>query len=211
MQLIVTDEELTLLPEKVLWLPAHRMLVVADVHLGKITHFRKGGLYVPAANGRDDLSILRNLCERLQPVYLVFLGDLFHSTVNSEWYLLERMLCDLDGLQVLLIRGNHDLVPEALLEQSCISQVEELAVGRLLLTHHPLAEVPSGMLNVAGHVHPGYLLHAPARQYFRLPCFYLKPHMCLLPAFGSFTGLHLLQKEADSRIFVIAGQKIYPV
>ncbi len=26
-----------------------------------------------------------------------------------------------------------------------------------------------------------------------------------------FAGLHLLQKEADSRICVIAGQKIYPV
>lgn len=211
MQIVLQQEIISLLPEKAVWLPQHRMLLVADLHLGKITHFRKAGLYMPAVNDRADLEIIQQLINRYAPDRLVFLGDLFHSQLNSGWQQLLRFLLDHPQLQVILTKGNHDILSDDLFRQARITVVDELAAGNLLLTHQPMNNLPKHIINIAGHIHPGYLHQAPGRQHYRLPCFYYYRQMLLLPAFGNYTGMHLLKKEPDSQIFVIAGQKIYPV
>ena len=47
MQLSLNNSEFTLLPEKALYKEDERLLIIADVHLGKASHFRKEGVYMP--------------------------------------------------------------------------------------------------------------------------------------------------------------------
>jgi len=81
----IHSHHLTLLPEKALWLPEGRILIVSDVHLGKLTHFRKAGIPLPAAAKNESLQKLENLIISCNPEQLILLGDLFHSAINSEW------------------------------------------------------------------------------------------------------------------------------
>ena len=53
------------LPEKILHLPQYQTLVVADWHLGKITHFRKNGIFVLAISHQTEYQKIKNLLKSL--------------------------------------------------------------------------------------------------------------------------------------------------
>jgi len=200
---------LLLLPQKALFLPEQRILVIADLHAGKITHFRKAGILMPAdASGRD-LDILAMLCDTFQPQIVLFLGDLFHSDFNSEWFTLERFMHQYGHIRFILTRGNHDILPDFIFGDSAIEVVDVFRTAEnILFTHHPMETVPAGHVNIAGHVHPGCVLRGGARQQFRLPCFCLHDAVLLLPAFGSFTGLHVIQPAPGIRLFPVLQDEV---
>ena len=72
------DEQLEMLPERALWLPRRRWLLLADVHLAKAEHAQALGVPVPSDGGRADLGRLADLGRRLQPRRVFILGDLVH-------------------------------------------------------------------------------------------------------------------------------------
>src|SRR5690606_40122054 len=78
------EEVIQLLPEKVAFLPQHQMLVVADIHLGKASHFRKEGIMIPMPPACPDLKYLGELFDTLIPTTVIFFGYLFHSSLNHE-------------------------------------------------------------------------------------------------------------------------------
>jgi hypothetical protein len=45
----------------------------------------------------------------------------------------------------------------------------------------------------------------------RLPCFHFGAHCGVLPAFGDFTGMHVVRPEAGDRVFVVAEHGVQPV
>jgi len=49
------------------------------------------------------------------------------------------------------------------------------------------------------------------RQSLRLPCFFMGSKIGILPAFGVFTGLHVLHPEPEDRVFLIAEKNIVEV
>jgi metallophosphoesterase superfamily enzyme len=77
-------------------------------------------------------------------------------------------------------------------------------INNLFLTHEPLENIPEGLFNIAGHIHPGAHLKGSARQSVTLPCFYVKANQCIVPAFGAFTGLASVQPKLGDKIFVVA-------
>src|SRR5690554_2743660 len=198
------EELIQLLPEKAAFMPQHQTLVVADIHLGKASHFRKEGIMIPLPVSCPDLKCLGELLDSLEPTTVVFLGDLFHSSLNGEWEDLKDFLCGYPDIRFVLTKGNHDILPSSVMEASCIEVASELEVGeRLILSHEPLMEVQEEKLNIVGHIHPGILIKTKGRQSFRLPCFYHKGQCLILPAFGQLTGLQLMKKAP--------GVSIYPV
>ena len=48
MRMELNGVQFDLLHEKALWKEDERLLVIADVHLGKVSHFRKHGISIPA-------------------------------------------------------------------------------------------------------------------------------------------------------------------
>ncbi|MDX1672146.1 MAG: hypothetical protein R3211_07375 [Balneolaceae bacterium] len=81
---------LWLLPQRALYWQKKKMLLVADLHIGKSGHFRKHGIPVPGTVNRANLEQLDQLIEQLAIQHLVILGDLFHSGENREWDQFDR-------------------------------------------------------------------------------------------------------------------------
>lgn len=209
MQLELNNTTLRLLPQKAVLLEEASILIVADIHLGKAAHFRKAGIFMPAAGAGRDLSLLGQLIDACMPREVWFLGDLFHSDYNLEWLQLQKFTAAYAGTRFVLIRGNHDILDAGHYEAAgIVLQPRPLAVDGLLCSHEPLHTVPPGMFNIAGHVHPGFLWQGRGRQSLRLPCFYLLDNTLLLPAFGTLTGLRLMERNPRARIFAVTPDQV---
>ena len=212
MQINLAGTTVQLLPQKALFLPEHDMLVLGDLHLGKAMHFRKAGIFMPQASAARDYQVLHNLIQHYQPEAVYFLGDLFPSLHNSEWLQFEKLVTAYPDIHFTLIRGNHDLLDEAYYERLQITIIPHVfQLGNLIFSHKPLAEVPEGLINIAGHIHPGCMVRGLGRQSIKLPCFYLKEQTFLLPAFGLLTGLHILEQSAATTIFAILPERVVVV
>ncbi len=136
------------------------------------------------------------LISQHRPREVYFLGDLFHSLHNSEWQQFEQFIRTYPGIAFTLIRGNHDVLDIARYQELQIRIIPQaLRLNQLIFSHEPLTALPEGMINIAGHIHPGCLVRGLGRQSMRLPCFYLKGQTFLLPAFGQLTGLHILRAK----------------
>jgi len=211
MQLKLLNTTIELLPEKAIYLPASDTLVIADLHLGKAMHFRKSGFPVPPQSAERDYLRLNALIEKKQPQHIIVLGDLFHSVHNSEWNLFCDFVASRSGISFTLIIGNHDILDRRHYDELCLHVIEEsMILGDLLLSHEPLQHVPEGKINVTGHIHPGFVLRGRASQRLKLPCFYLLPQLLILPAFGSLTGLYLLER-GNAKVFVVVGNGVVGV
>lgn len=206
-------EQVELLPQKALWFKSRRILLVADLHFGKINHFRKSGIPVPAKANDKNTELLINLLNQTKPDRIIFLGDLFHSHYNEEWEVVGQIRKHFAACSFELVLGNHDILSELQYERhNMIVYPKELKVGDFVFTHEPLHEVPEGLYNLSGHLHPGIQLRGTGKQSITLPCFYFRKQQGILPAFGSFTGLARVSPKKEERIFVIAENKIiaYP-
>lgn len=201
-------EQLQLLPEKAIYWPSQKTLLIADTHLGKIRHFRKSGIAIPGKAGYRNLMHLQSLLLNLKPEKVIFLGDLFHSEMNFEWLEFKAFLEKFKEVSFVLIQGNHDILHEQSYSHFEVHSAP-LAYGPFILSHEPLEEENS-LYNLCGHIHPGVRMFGQARQSMRLPCFFFGASQGILPAFGVFTGLHLLKPGKNEKIFVIAGSQVYP-
>ena len=184
------------------------LLLVSDLHLGKITHFRKYGAAVPPGALHRNFQRLDGLCLTFKPKRICFLGDLFHSHMNREWDLFERWAGQCPS-QLELVVGNHDIISPLRFEALGVHCSESMLKGPFLLTHHPLEEFAG--FNLSGHVHPAVRLKGQGKQQLRLPCFYLNGRQMILPAFGAFTGSHVMEPRPGDRIFALAEDQIIPL
>ncbi|MDB5227200.1 MAG: ICC-like phosphoesterase [Bacteroidota bacterium] len=209
MKLLLQDQALELLAEKSLYHPDTRTLVIADLHLGKTTHFRKSGIALPAQSTEKDYLRIEALIEKLQPEEIIFLGDLFHSSHNSEWEIFLERIKPFSHIHFTLILGNHDILPEKHYIKSGFTIVKnKLEIGNIIYSHKPLLKIPADKLNIAGHIHPGYILSGKAHHNIRLPCFYYHRNCLIMPAFGSLTGLYLMEEIQTAKVFLIVKDKV---
>jgi metallophosphoesterase superfamily enzyme len=57
-------------------------------------------------------------------------------------------------------------------------------------------------------VHPAAIVGGRGPGTLRLPCFHFGATVGVLPAFGEFTGSHVLPRAPGDRVFVIAGEAL---
>ncbi|MCE7056734.1 ligase-associated DNA damage response endonuclease PdeM [Algoriphagus sp. AGSA1] len=212
LDIFFADTTLHLLPEKAVWISESSTLFIADLHFGKAAHFRKAGIPIPEPIHYSDLQHINLLLDKFLPKDLYILGDLFHSEWNSQWEVLIQFLGGHTRTNFHLVKGNHDILPALAYRQSIFEIHEEpIELGNLLLTHEPEDQVPSGKLNLCGHVHPGVRLYGRGRQAINLPCFHFTENKLVLPAFGRFTGLALVKQRPQDQIFGISGEKVIKI
>ena len=180
-------------------------LVISDVHLGKISHFRKHGSAIPQQAVMGNFQRMNEVLEFFQPSKILFLGDLFHSSLNKEWVLFEAWLENISA-EVILIEGNHDIISPLKYEQLGVQTISEIILGEFLLTHHP--EERLGFFNFSGHIHPGVKIDGLGRQSLKLSCFFKSPSQMILPAFGEFTGKHVLVPTANDQVYIITSEEV---
>jgi DNA ligase-associated metallophosphoesterase len=202
----IRGEELILLPEgAILW---QDRLLVADLHIGKVGHFRKNGIPVPNSVGKNNLWRLSNTLLDHKPSEVYFLGDLFHSRYNKQWDEFVDFIRAFEKIEFTLIRGNHDILNDELFEDAGIRLIDELEIGPFLLTHD---RVESEFYNLHGHIHPGVRLRGEGRQSLRLPCFFFATEYGILPSFGDFTGTYRLEPKKGDKVFVLAENSVIEV
>jgi DNA ligase-associated metallophosphoesterase len=208
----IAGERVLLLPEKALYWPREKTLMVADIHFGKAASFRALGVPVPRGTTSENLCMLDALLATYDTQRLVFLGDFLHAKAGQAPATLQAMLhwrARHAALELLLVRGNHDWHagdPSELLEMTLAD--EPYIYGPFALCHHPDAVADAYV--IAGHVHPVFQLRT-ARESLRLPCFVLGTTRAVLPSFGAFTGGHALIPQATDRVYVVADGLIFPI
>ncbi len=207
---------LQLLAERAVFLPEQATLLVADAHIGKAQSFRRLGVPVPSGTTADGLARLTALLHVTGAHRIVFLGDLLHAASGRSAAVLAAVAAWRDAhaaIELLLVRGNHDRHagdPPAAWRVQCVDEPFHLpTLPGLALAHHP--RPVDGAYVLAGHVHPAVVLGGRAHQRMRLPCFHFGPQVGLLPAFGGFTGSHVVQAGANDQVFVIAGDEVRPL
>lgn len=210
MELQAGGTTLRLLAQRALFLPEHRLLLVADAHIGKAVSFRRLGVPVPGGTTSETLARLDDAIGATAPRRVVFLGDLLHSARSraaSTWAAVAAWRERHAALELTLVRGNHDSRagdPPPEWRVRCVDG--PLRVGGLALTHHP--EPLTGAYVLAGHVHPAAVIDGRAHDRLRLPCFHFGQHVGVLPAFGAFTGMHVMPRGPADRVCVIAGDSV---
>ena len=185
-----------------------KTLLLADVHLGKVAHFRKNGIPVPRKAEGAFYTKMETLFNTFPIERVLFLGDLFHSNQNNEWHLFAAWIKQQKAAMVL-VEGNHDVIPAWKFERLGIAVVDTLDEEGFSFTHFPTAL--ENRFVFCGHVHPGVKLKGGGLQRLSLPCFFKSHNQLILPAFGTFTGLHLLQAKEDDRVFVTTGKEVVEV
>jgi len=204
MKITIRGNTFELLPEKAVFWHEEGALLLADVHLGKIMHFRKNGSNLPLASQQTDFERMTKLLDQWKPEQIIFLGDLFHSEINTTWHQFEAWIKQQKG-RFILISGNHDIIDPKYYELIRVKVLPSLTQKAFSLTHKP--EDIEGF-NICGHIHPGIKLKGAGSQRLKLPCFHVSPHRLTLPAFGSFTGLHYVYPAEKDQIFAIADHKV---
>ena len=207
----------TLLPQRAMLWHEASTLVLADPHFGKAAGFRVAGIPVPEGTTDAMLHRLSRLLTRSGAGRLLVLGDFFHSRAGvsdevlaslSEWRHRHRRL------EVVVLRGNHD--------RHAGDPPEQLGfdVGReawheagLVFQHEPGEE--EGRSTIAGHVHPAVRLlgrvGGGGGGSMKVACFSFAPRLALLPAFGLFTGTHVIRPRRGDRTFAVGPESVVEV
>ena len=209
---VVAGETLMLLPEKAVYWPARQMLIIADIHFGKAASFRAQGIPVPRGTTTENLAGLDDLIERHGARHVMFLGDFLHARAAHASSTQQAMLAwrhTRTDLGLTLVRGNHDKHAGDPAAALGIEMVDEPhTVGPFAFCHHP--DIDTEGYALAGHVHPAWVL-ATRYDALRLPCFVVGSQRMILPSFGSFTGGHVVTREAGDAIYVTSGEAVHAI
>lgn len=184
------------------------ILLVSDVHLGKVSHFRKHGIAIPMEAIAENFNRLNALAAKFQPKTIIFLGDLFHSSKNKEWDLFANWTKAITQ-KIILVKGNHDIISMVDFDDLEIEVVPELVIDDFVLTHYPLET--NVLFNFCGHIHPGIKLKAKGKQFLSISCFFRKPGQMILPAFGEFTGNFYLQPSQNDSVYAVTPTEVIEV
>jgi DNA ligase-associated metallophosphoesterase len=210
----VSGITLELHPERALFWPEAKTLVMADLHFGKDQYFRKAGIPVPQGLTHFLLHQTRRLIERISPNRVLILGDFWHhrSAVSEDVdHQLMDWTRDYPELPWSIIPGNHDRHLRDWESRWNLKFLDEIVVEPpFSMTHDATMAALStaGHYCLAGHLHPAAQLRAPGFPPQKLPCFWFGQQRCILPAFNPFTGLNLQKFAPNDRLGVIADDEV---
>lgn len=202
------------LPSGGLFWPATGTLLVADLHLEKMSAFARSGQLLPPYDTGMTLTRLEADLRATGAWRVIALGDSFHRDEGTATLLPHdrARLADLTTRhEWIWLSGNHDPSPHALGGTCGAHHVE----AGLTLAHEPRAGL-SGL--VSGHLHPAARVMINGRS-IRRPCFVHDEHLVILPAYGSAAGsLNILSgafvglfAHSAVRVTMLGRDRVYPV
>ena len=196
------------LPSGALYLPAHHVLCVSDLHLGKSERIaRRSGVMLPPYEVRETLQKLETDIDATEPHQVICLGDSFddldaasHLDVDARLWLTRLQA----GKSWVWIEGNHDPGPVDLGG----THKDHATIGTLTFRHIATA----AMAEVSGHYHPKHRVAGRSR-----PAFVYDRQRLIMPAYGAYTGglashaPDLRKRFCGPTIAILTGHKAIPV
>lgn len=212
MQIEIRENHFTLLPQKAIFWHETETLLIGDLHLGKITHFRKEGIAIPNIAADNNFERLNEIVQDTGATRIIFLGDLFHNKYNAEWETFRTWRAQHFYIEMIIVIGNHDVLPVSMfLEADLQVFVDDFEEENFVFTHHPKVEPDPLTFVFAGHVHPVFTTFGKGRQSLRLPCFVVDQNQAILPSFGVFTGGFQMGLADNRKIYITTETKVFSV
>lgn len=210
---ILEGIEFLLLPQRAVFLPELKSLIISDLHLGKINHFRKAGIAVPVAANLANTETLIKILIEFKPKRVIFIGDLFHSHYNAEWEVLGQVIRNFRLCSFELVPGNHDIMSANQYHKHKIElhPNEYALTPSIHLMHEPAENQNDTTYYLSGHIHPAVRLTGKGRQSLTFPCFWFGKKQAYLPAFGVFTGFSAIRPKKEDNIFAIVNDRVIDI
>jgi DNA ligase-associated metallophosphoesterase len=202
------NQTLCLLPQKAIYWQEAKILLLADLHIGKAGHFRKAGIPIPSLVHNTDIELIKFLCQKYEAQKVILLGDLFHSKPNDELYIFFELIQELNHISWELVIGNHDVWSKGFFEKKLVIHEKTTFVTPFILSHEPLqsTQIPHNTFNICGHLHPAIKLKG--QKTIQIPCFWFLENIGILPAFGRFTDNKAYQFSSNDQVFGIVENSV---
>lgn len=208
--LTLAGESLQLRPERAIYWPRARTLLVADVHLGKGAALRRLGVAVPQGGTQEDLARLAAAVAATGAERLLVLGDFFHADLRHDsttGAALADFRREHRALSLAVVRGNHDRGVEQVPPEWQISwHADRLHEPPFVFRHAPAPgpEPDPRGYGLAGHLHPVVRLRS-GQDGLRLPVFWFRhrAQQGVLPAFGVMTGGHPVRPASEDAVVAV--------
>jgi len=209
MKITIREQTCHLLAEKAVFWEEKKILIVADIHIGKATVFRKQGIAIPEGNMQQDLIHLKELIQTTGAEKCIVAGDLIHAKSGlsdsvkllfSKW--LHEVKCEIH-----LVLGNHDysLAKTLPKEWTLYLHTESLLIEPFYFSHFPMHH--HQWFVWSGHLHPKIEIKN-RHDRLVLRCFQIFSDLGILPAFGSFVGGAFVKKCESCQIFAIVNANV---
>lgn len=191
---LFAGETMQPLPCGALFWPRRSMLLVADLHLEKGSHFARKGWLLPPHDSLDTLRRLADAVRTTTARRVVALGDSFHDKGGPSRLSCEarQLLADLTArIGWTWVTGNHDGESGGALGGLAVTELE---LDGIVLRHE--VEPQAGLAEISGHYHPKVMLELRTGRRVSRRCFALAGDRLVLPAYGAYAGGLLLDDPA---------------
>jgi hypothetical protein len=136
-------------------------LIIADVHLGYEEYMTQLGVYLPRLQLKGAMEAIKRAVQAVNAKRVVIVGDVKHAyekllrQERVEVIKLARFIDEM-GLELVLVRGNHDTFISPLLKKLGVDVIEDhLDLGGGILLAHGHKSVESDFeVIIIGHEHP---------------------------------------------------------
>jgi DNA ligase-associated metallophosphoesterase len=203
---LTTNTTVQLLPQRALFWPAQRAVVIADAHIGRpLPHHQHAATLLQSLLGR-----LSHIIKTTAATQCIVLGDLFHMRKHYlpeavepfvQW---RQQHADLD---MLLVRGNHERAmgdPPARCGLRCINP--GFVLDDVTLLHEPRQQPGFAM---AAHLHPNMLVPGPRTAMVAVACFIWHPNYLVLPAFeDAVPGRVVARHPAERQAYILQDEVV---
>ena len=209
MKITVRNQTCHLLGEKALFWEEEKTLILADIHIGKGTVFRKAGIHIPKGIMDDDLLKISRLIQTYDVKKCIIVGDLIHakSGLSEDVKLTFSNWLKSMNIEVHLVLGNHDgyLINNLPQDWSLHTHLKGLLIEPFYFSHFPMTH--EKWFVFAGHLHPKIELSNKYDSVV-LRCFQVFENLMILPAFGFFVGGTMVKNSKDCKIYAIADDTV---
>ncbi len=213
-----------------LYFKKEKVLVISDLHLGYEEALQRKGVLVPKFQRDEIIRSLERILKKVKPKMIVINGDLKHefgAVLGQEWkdvlHLIDFILAK--GMQIIIIKGNHDPLTERVTEKRGVRVIREYQLGGALIVHgdEPVKKMGRGVKKVIiGHGHPAITFREGSKCE-KYKCFlkgkWKSRELIVLPSFNSLLeGTDILKEELLSpflqninpyKVYVIHREKTF--
>jgi hypothetical protein len=170
----------------------HRLLVLADLHIGFEEALAKQGVLVPRFQYKDMIDRLEQVFAKIDAETVVLNGDLKHefgTITKQEWKETMRLFDYLSRKckNIIVVKGNHDPNIDPLVRKKAVRLVKEFIIGDITIAHGDTAPKAEPAVIVMGHEHPAVSLREKGRVE-KFKCFlkgrYKKSVLLVQPSFN---------------------------
>jgi len=210
-----------------LWLKKEQTLLISDLHLGYEETLQQQGILLPKSQGKEIIQRLKTIFQKIKPKTIIINGDIKHEfgrVLKQEWsevlqlvdFLLEH--CS----QLILIRGNHDMILGPIAAKRNIQIVDSYQIDNTFITHGDKIIQTKAERIIIGHEHPAVCLRENSKVE-KYKCFlkgkWQRKELIVLPSFNSLLeGTDILKETLLSpylddlskfEIFIVGKEEVY--